>query len=107
MAGYKDDFYIDKNIVGYTGKIDEYPTVYFERTEENDTISFGRITQRHHIRGNIGREVVQNRPASSYKRANLYVGTKRKKNEGDKEEYTTRLDLMKKLRTQRGMVIKL
>ncbi len=52
--GYRDDFYISGNIIGYTGAIGSDPTVYFLRGKE-----FGRITQDHPNRDNIGRNIVR------------------------------------------------
>jgi hypothetical protein len=50
---YRGDFYIPQNIIGYTGNINNNPTVYFQ----NGT-SYGHITQAHDIRQNVGREEV-------------------------------------------------
>lgn len=50
---FRGDFYIPQNIIGYTGNINNNPTVYFL----NGT-SFGHITQAHDIRQNVGREEV-------------------------------------------------
>ena len=50
---YRDDFYIPRNIIGYTGNINNNPTVYFQ-----NGASYGHITQAHDIRQNIGREEV-------------------------------------------------
>ena len=52
--GYRDDFYVAPNMYGYTGDIDDNPTVYFKTATEH-----GRITQDHPRRGNIGRDVVK------------------------------------------------
>jgi hypothetical protein len=52
--GYSDDFYVSGNIIGYTGDVNTNPTVYF-RTGN----TFGRITQDHPNRNNIGRNVVR------------------------------------------------
>ncbi|MBI5056709.1 MAG: hypothetical protein HZB61_08855 [Nitrospirae bacterium] len=57
---YRDDFYIAQNITGYSGNITSNPTVYFRREHE-----FGRITQEHDDKTNIGRNKV--RIASDYK----------------------------------------
>jgi hypothetical protein len=68
--GYRDDFYIKDNILGYTGNLHGNPTVYFadaggvnpklvkvgDRTQV--VVSFGHITQVHDIPTNIGREEV-------------------------------------------------
>jgi hypothetical protein len=53
--GYRDDFYIVENMFGYTGKISEKPTVYFVTATE-----YGRITQDHENKNNIGRNKVRN-----------------------------------------------
>ncbi len=61
---YRDDFYIVQNIIGYTGNITSNPTVYFK-----DGYSFGRITQDHPDRDNIGRNKV--RVENDYKISNM------------------------------------
>lgn len=50
---YRDDFYTVRNIIGYTGDLMYYPTVYFKRGHE-----YGHITQHHMLPYNIGREEV-------------------------------------------------
>lgn len=66
--GYEDDFYKKENILGYTGKIKEDPTVYFasasgDTEDVNDRqqllTKFGHITQYHDQENNIGRELVR------------------------------------------------
>jgi hypothetical protein len=52
--GYRDEFYIAENIVGYTGQLGVNPTVYFETPEE-----VGRITQAHPNPKNVGRNTVR------------------------------------------------
>lgn len=42
---YEADFYVPENIIGYTGDIDDKPTVYFKRVEADGMITFGHITQ--------------------------------------------------------------
>ncbi|WP_172328023.1 hypothetical protein [Mangrovicoccus sp. HB161399] len=54
--GYRDDFYIADNIVGYTGLPSASPSVYFRKGT-----TFGRITQVHDLRTNIGRAVVRDK----------------------------------------------
>lgn len=54
--GYRDDFFVVDNIVGYTGKLHDLPTVYFESEAE-----VSHITQQHDIKDNIGREAVFSR----------------------------------------------
>jgi hypothetical protein len=55
---YRDDFYINTNIIGYTGDINspQAVTVYFESNTE-----FGHITQVHADPTNVGRGVVFNK----------------------------------------------
>lgn len=65
--GYCDDFYKKENILGYTGDLLNKPTVYFAdagvlnpRTVEVNgqqqvLVKFGRITQDHPHKDNIGR----------------------------------------------------
>ena len=48
--GYYDAFYIVENIIGFTGETHNNPTVYFESDG-----GYGRITQDHPDKGNIGR----------------------------------------------------
>ncbi|MBN2321345.1 MAG: hypothetical protein JXR49_19855 [Acidobacteria bacterium] len=50
---YRSDFYIAKNITGYTGPIISNPTVYFRCGNES-----GHITQLHEVEANEGREEV-------------------------------------------------
>jgi len=57
---YEEKFYISGNIIGYTGDIDSNPTVYFLNGNR-----FGRITQSHSDKDNIGRNKV--REYSDYK----------------------------------------
>ena len=51
---YEDDFYVKANITGYTGNLNINPTVYFKSGNK-----FGRITQDHPNKDNIGRNVVR------------------------------------------------
>jgi len=51
--GYRDDFYMVQNIVGYTGDLNNFPTVYFQKGSE-----FGHITQKHDESQNVGRTEV-------------------------------------------------
>ncbi len=55
--GYRDDFYIKENIIGYTGSIlfALPPTIYFYDCTRK---FLGHITQLHEISANIGREKV-------------------------------------------------
>ena len=59
--GYRDDFYIVENIVGYTGKLGKSPTVYFKKGDET-----GHITQYHELDSNVGREEVLSDPGYRY-----------------------------------------
>ncbi len=52
--GYRDDFYIGENIIGYTGDRQNKPSVYFFHGGE-----FGRITQNYPEADNIGRNKVR------------------------------------------------
>jgi hypothetical protein len=51
---YRDDFYVAGNMYGYTGQVNNSPTVYFVSATEH-----GRITQDHPRKDNIGRDVVK------------------------------------------------
>jgi hypothetical protein len=55
--GYRDDFYVADNLIGYTGQIHRMPSVYFQRGSE-----FGHITQIHDSPLNNGREPVDDNP---------------------------------------------
>jgi hypothetical protein len=52
--GYRDNFFVVPNMYGYTGNINENPTVYFMSQTEH-----GRITQYHPREANVGRDVVK------------------------------------------------
>ncbi|MDD7805561.1 MAG: hypothetical protein PUP46_08390, partial [Endozoicomonas sp. (ex Botrylloides leachii)] len=56
MSGYREDFYIKDNIIGYTGFIMDSPTVYFYNSHSYE---FGHITQNHVVKKNIGKELVR------------------------------------------------
>lgn len=73
MSGYKDDFYVQENIIGYTGKLGENPTVYFQSRNKNGNITFGHITQEHDNKDNIGREIVLERGEKEYKQVNDWM----------------------------------
>lgn len=51
---YREDFYTVENIIGYTGNVNLNPTVYFQKGNY-----FGRITQDHSCKDNIGRNEVR------------------------------------------------
>lgn len=55
--GYRDDFYVAENLIGYSGQLHKMPTVYFKNGN-----SFGHITQYHEIPQNTGREPVDSDP---------------------------------------------
>lgn len=83
MAGYADDFYVKDNIIGYTGDLNDNPTVYFADAggvnpklvkvgnKQQVLVQYGHITQLHQRDWNIGREKV--REAFSY---NIYNSEK-------------------------------
>lgn len=52
--GYRDDFYAIGNIIGYSGTLTDFPTVYFLTDAE-----FGHITQKHGYAQNVGRNAVK------------------------------------------------
>ncbi len=54
MPNYEDDFYTAANIIGYTGDLNDNPSVYFQKGNK-----FGRITQEHDEADNIGRNIVR------------------------------------------------
>ena len=58
MSYYRPDFYIPENIIGYTGRIDDNPTVYFMTGPAHGPNEYGHITQAHDIGPNVGREGV-------------------------------------------------
>lgn len=83
--GYRDDFYKDENILGYTGDLRNNPAVYFADAggvspklqtvdgKQKVLVSFGHITQAHQVAANVGREDV--REAYSYSISNvMYQG---------------------------------
>ena len=74
--GYEDGLYCAKNIIGYTGEIDDSPTVYFLEQVDARTQRFGHITQAHWLWLNTGREKVHSASNYTYVNKNLH-GTKR------------------------------
>jgi hypothetical protein len=52
--GYRDDFYKAENMIGYSGDLHSFPTVYFQSGRE-----FGHITQEHGNSQNVGRGTVR------------------------------------------------
>ncbi len=56
--GYRDDFYIQANIIGITGDVERLPSVYFQNAQGE----YGHITQVHSRDYNWGRTVVRNDP---------------------------------------------
>ena len=71
--GYRDDFYNAENIIGYTGDIDDGPTVYFLRDLGAYKL-YGRITQKHDHPKNIGREEVRQADTYENKRDSGVMG---------------------------------
>lgn len=73
--GYKDDFYSVDNIIGYTGDINNMPTVYFQRRlqpiGQGNWIEFGHITQQHGHADNVGREELD--PSDDYTIDNEFI----------------------------------
>ncbi|HEY4212504.1 MAG TPA: hypothetical protein VGM84_13575 [Steroidobacteraceae bacterium] len=82
---YRDDFYTEENILGYTGDLKGKPTIYFADAggvnpkletvdgKQKVVVTFGHITQFHDIADNVGRELV--REAYSYTISNvMYEG---------------------------------
>ena len=79
--GYRDDFYKEENILGYTGQLGSNPTVYFADAggvnpklqqvgdKQKVVVQFGHITQAHDDSTNVGRERV--REAFSYSICNV------------------------------------
>jgi hypothetical protein len=51
---YRGDLYTPENIIGYTGNINNNPTVYFQKG-----YAYGHITQAHGLGHNVGREEVR------------------------------------------------
>ena len=52
--GYRDDFYTVDNVIGYSGTLTDFPSVYFQSESE-----FGHITQKHGDSQNVGRGHVE------------------------------------------------
>jgi hypothetical protein len=71
--GYRDDVYAVWNIIGYTGQLHDFPTVYFVATD----LGFGgHITQKHGSPNNVGRQEVF--PLAGYTYGNEdYAGKRR------------------------------
>lgn len=68
-VGYRDDFYTIENVVGFTGNIQDNPTVYFMTEDEA-----GHITQVHDVEDNIGRGMVVS--SKGYSMKNIYNSKK-------------------------------
>ncbi|WP_378188134.1 hypothetical protein ACE939_06790 [Aquimarina sp. W85] len=58
MEEHLNLFYKKSNIIGYTGDIDNNPTVYFLKTDSQGSHIFGHITQAHEVEDNVGRSNV-------------------------------------------------
>jgi hypothetical protein len=54
--GYEDALYSARNIIGYTGEINDSPTVYFLEPLGTAPRRYGHITQAHWLWLNTGRE---------------------------------------------------
>ena len=67
--GYRDDFYVIENVIGFTGNIQDNPTVYFMSDKEA-----GHITQVHDNKKNIGRGMVL--ATDDYSMKNIYNSDK-------------------------------
>lgn len=52
--GYRDDFYCAANVIGYSGQLQSFPTVYFQTKT-----GYGHITQEHDLSQNVGRNAVE------------------------------------------------
>lgn len=63
--GYRDDFYMVQYIIGYSGNLHDFPTVYFRKGNE-----YGHITQKHPCPQNVGRMAVRSS-------ANYWIGNER------------------------------
>lgn len=71
--GYRDDFYTVENIIGYTGNLNDFPTIYFRKLNMvTDQTMYGHITQRHIDSTNVGRMAVDS--AKHYQIRNERVG---------------------------------
>lgn len=85
---YRLDFYKRENIIGYTGDIDDNPTVYFRDANNN----FGRITQYHNDPSNIGRNEI--RQYADYRIENVWdnnvSGPRAKEYYGGRYRHTSR-----------------
>jgi hypothetical protein len=66
--GYRDDFYMVQNIIGYSGNLNDFPTVYFQTKDE-----YGHITQKHPDPQNVGRMEVYK--STGYSIGNEMVGS--------------------------------
>lgn len=63
--GYRDDFYCVENMIGYTGDVHNFPTVYFLKSVTGGSF-YGHITQKHDMPGNVGRMEVNSQPDPAY-----------------------------------------
>jgi hypothetical protein len=85
--GYRDDFYKAENMIGYTGTLHEFPTVYFLTKKE-----YGHITQKHPHSQNVGRHGVGD-ATNGYKIGNQQFPTGEKRmveKRGKKVMHTSR-----------------
>lgn len=69
---YKARFYCIQNMIGYTGDIHNFPTVYFLKQVAGGSF-YGHITQKHDLPGNVGRMHVSGRPDPHYTIGNQMI----------------------------------
>lgn len=67
--GYRDDFYCMRNFHGYTGRLHDFPTLYFLKRLWIGGVFYGHVTQKHELPGNVGRMPVEG-PDTSYSAVN-------------------------------------
>jgi hypothetical protein len=64
--GYRDDFYVAANVIGYSGNLNDFPSVYFRSASE-----YGHITEKHPTSQNVGRGIVH--PNAGYTIQNVMI----------------------------------
>ncbi|NNE53740.1 MAG: hypothetical protein HKN30_15215 [Sulfitobacter sp.] len=69
--GYRDDLYRPVHMIGYTGALNAFPSVYFFNPEDG---CYGHITQQHTLPANIGRESVKDH--EDYRISNEFIDGK-------------------------------
>ena len=98
---YASEFYLETNIVGYTGDLSNNPTIYFETQ-----LYFGHITQSHDVIANVGRQLVEEKQMY-YQAADLNTGFLEEWNNG-KLVHDSRGKFLKagpRLQTKLGLAI--